>query len=171
MSAPAAVLAASPEATSAEFREAMRQLAGGVSVVTTGRGRQRTGLTATSVTSLSTEPPSLLVCINKTSSALLTLRETKCFAVNILARDQQEIADRFAGRAGIFGAARYHGAEWSHLSTGTPVLDGALANLDCRVENISEWHSHAIVIGRVATIRTMGNESPLVYWCGSYAGL
>jgi flavin reductase (DIM6/NTAB) family NADH-FMN oxidoreductase RutF len=51
------------------------------------------------------------------------------------------------------------------------VLDGALANLDCRVENITEWHSHAIVIGRVAAVRITANESPLVYWCGSYAGI
>jgi flavin reductase (DIM6/NTAB) family NADH-FMN oxidoreductase RutF len=171
MTVRAATLSPLPEATGVEFREAMRQLAGGVSVVTTGRGRLRTGLTATSVTSLSAEPPSLLVCINKASSALLTLRQTNSFAVNILAQDQQEIADRFAGRSGVFGAARYHGAEWSHLATGTPVLDGALANLDCQIENISEWHSHAIVIGRVVAIRTAAGESPLVYWRGGYTGL
>ncbi|MBG1233856.1 flavin reductase family protein [Aestuariivirga litoralis] len=159
------------EATGAEFREAMRQLAGGVSVVTTGRGRLRTGLTATSVTSLSAEPPSLLVCINKSSSALLTLRETKTFAVNILSAGQQDIADRFAGRSGVFGAARYAGADWDSLATGTPVLEGALANLDCRVENISEWNSHAIVIGRVVAIKTPGGNSPLVYWRGNYAGI
>ena len=162
---------AQAEATGLEFREAMRQLAGGVSVVTTGKGRLRTGLTATSVTSLSAEPPSLLVCINKTSSALLTIRESQSFAVNILTRDHQDIADRFAGRAGTFGAARYEGADWEQLATGTPVLGGALANLDCRLENISEWHSHAIVIGRVVSIRTSAASSPLVYWRGAYAGL
>jgi flavin reductase (DIM6/NTAB) family NADH-FMN oxidoreductase RutF len=171
MSASTAISHTPPEVTALEFRDAMRQLAGGVSVVTTGKGRLRTGLTATSVTSLSAEPPSLLVCINKSSSALLTLRDHQAFAVNILAHGQQEIADRFAGRAGTFGAARYHGANWDQLATGTPVLSGALANLDCRLENISEWGSHAIIIGRILAIRTAEGASPLVYWRGNYAGL
>jgi len=160
-----------PEATGLEFREAMRHLAGGVSVVTTGKGRLRTGLTATSVTSLSAEPPTLLVCINKTASALLTLRESMTFAVNILADGHQDVADRFAGRSGVFGAARYEGAHWGQLATGTPILTDALANLDCRVENISEWHTHAIVIGRVVAIKAAGGPSPLVYWRGAYASL
>ena len=159
------------EIASLEFREAMRQLAGGVSVVTSGSGPQRTGLTATSVTSLSTEPPSILVCINKNSSALLAIRQTNRFAVNILARGQQEIADRFAGRLGVFGAARFESADWDQLSTGAPVLEGALANLDCELEQMSDWNSHAIVIGRVVAMRTSGGESPLVYWQGNYGGL
>jgi len=154
--------------TGALFLKAMRQLAGGVSVITTGIGALRTGLTATSVTSLSAEPPSLLVCVNRNSSALLTLRASQMFAINILAADQQEVANRFAGRTGAFGAARYDGAEWRTLATGTPVLEGALASLDCRVENVVEWHTHAIVIGRVEAIAAAGGAAPLVYWDGGY---
>lgn len=160
-----------PEVDASGFREAMRQLAGAVSVVTTGDGPSRTGLTATSVTSLSAEPPSLLVCINRASSVLPVLRETGAFAVNLLAAGQQAIADRFAGRSGASGAARYAGAAWTTLETGVPVLADALAALDCRVEAIMDWHSHAIVIGRVAALSVPGGEAALVYRCGRYGAL
>ncbi|MFN0264057.1 flavin reductase family protein [Tepidamorphus sp. 3E244] len=156
-------------ATFERFCLAMRELAGGVCVVTSGRGDMRTGLTATSVTSLSAEPPSLLVCIHRASSMLEALRETGAFAVNMLAHDQQAIADRFAGRCGRFGAERYDGAQWRELSTGSSILTGALANLDCRVEQITEWHTHAIVVGSVEAIAEPGGNAPLVYWRGGYS--
>ena len=78
---------------------------------------------------------------------------------------------RFAGRGGEKGAARYAGASWSTGRTGAPLLDGALAALDCEVEELIERHSHAIVIGRVREIRLGGEDAALLYWRGDYERL
>jgi flavin reductase (DIM6/NTAB) family NADH-FMN oxidoreductase RutF len=149
-----------------DFRGAMRHLASGVCVITTGEGAERTGLTATSVTSLSLDPPSLLVCINKASSVLPRLRAHGAFGVNLLGARHKMVADRFAG--GAKGAARYIGAEWTTLSTGASLLVDAVAAIDCTIEAITEWHTHAIVIGRVAGLLTNDAQSGLVYCHGRY---
>lgn len=153
------------------FRTALRQLAGGVSVVTTGRDRDRTGLVATSVSALSAEPPTLMFGLNLSSSSFPVLRNHGAFAVNILASNQQPIADRFAGRGGEKGLARYADATWTQGVTGAALLDGALANLDCEVEERIERHSHAIVIGRIREIRIGGENAALLYWRGAYESL
>lgn len=152
----------------ATFRRALRHLAGGVSVITTGRGDERTGLTATSVSSLSAEPPTLMFGLNRSSSSFPILERRRSFGVNILSAVQQEVADRFAGRASEKGLARYADAEWATGITGTPLLAGALAALDCEVEEIIARHSHAIIIGRVREIRLGGEEAALLYWRGAY---
>lgn len=161
----------SGDATAGVFRAAMRHLAGGVSVVTTGRDGERTGLTATSVSSLSADPPSLIVCINRASSVLPVLRDHQAFAVNLLSAGQRDIADRFAGRSGARGADRYAEGDWTTLVTGVPILADALAAIDCRVEAIQEWHTHAVVIGRVAGIHMQGGDQALVYWRGDYVAI
>jgi flavin reductase (DIM6/NTAB) family NADH-FMN oxidoreductase RutF len=150
------------------FRQAMRQLAGGVSIITVGEGADRTGLTATSVTSLSTEPPTLIVCINQASSSWPLLKKYGHFGVNFLGEEHQEIADRFAGRGGVKGAARYDGAEWETLESRAPILRDALAAIDCEVEEMIIRHSHAIVIGRVTAARASEGSNPLIYWRGGY---
>ncbi|HEV7334515.1 MAG TPA: flavin reductase family protein [Bosea sp. (in: a-proteobacteria)] len=155
----------------AAFRAALRHLAGGVSVITTGRGEDRTGLTATSVASLSAEPPTLMFGLNLASSSFPVLARHRSFAVNFLNAAQKQIADRFAGRGGEKGAARYAGASWSTGPSGSPLLDGALAALDCEVEELIERHSHAIVIGRVREIRLGGDDAALLYWRGDYERL
>lgn len=164
-------LDAAPSASPADFRQAMRQLAGAVSVITVGRGDAIAGMTVSSVTSLSAEPPSLLVCINRNSSSWPLFESCGAFAVNVLHAGQQPIADRFTGRGGISGRARFEGAEWSTLVTGVPVLVGALAAVDCTIEEIISRHSHAIVIGRVAAARVADPEAPLTYWQGEYLAL
>jgi flavin reductase (DIM6/NTAB) family NADH-FMN oxidoreductase RutF len=155
----------------ASFRSALRHLAGGVSVITTGHGEDRTGLTATSVSSLSAEPPTLMFGLNLGSSSFPVLARHRSFAVNFLNAAQKQIADRFAGRGGEKGAARYDGAEWSTGATGAPLLDEALAALDCEVEELIERHSHAIVIGRVREVRLGGDDAALLYWRGDYERL
>jgi flavin reductase (DIM6/NTAB) family NADH-FMN oxidoreductase RutF len=163
---------ASPEVGPADrFKSAMRQLAGGVSVVTAGRAGNISGMTVTSVTSLSAEPPSLLVCVNRQSSSWPLIESYGAFAVNILHADQQDIADRFAGRRGVSGAARFDGANWTTLVTGVPVLTDALAAIDCQVEEVIERHSHAIVIGRVVAARVAERTAALAYWQGDYVAL
>lgn len=155
----------------AAFRSALRHLAGGVAVITTGEGDQRTGMTATSLSALSAEPPTLMFGINLTSSTYPILARHGAFGVNFLNATQEQIADRFAGRNGEQGPARYAGADWTSGTSGAQLLVGALASLECQVEEMIERHSHAIVIGRVREIRIGGNNAALVYWRGDYERL
>lgn len=153
------------------FKEAMRHLVGGVSIVTVASGKRRGGLTATSMTSLSADPPSLIVCIKQGSSGIALLRESGRFGVSILGEGHSSIADTFAGRDGRRGAERYHGAEWIETPDAPPVLADALASFDCTVENMIDQFSHTIVIGRVTASRARGGDGALVYWRAAYGRL
>jgi flavin reductase (DIM6/NTAB) family NADH-FMN oxidoreductase RutF len=155
----------------ADFRAAMRQLSGGVSVITTGRGDEISGMTVTSVASLSVDPASLIVCINRQSSSWPLLLQHRAFGVNILSADQQEVAERFTGRDGLKGRDRFAGAQWTTLLSGVPLLIDALAAIDCEVEEVIERHSHGIVIGRVLQTRVSHNISALTYWQGQYVAI
>jgi flavin reductase (DIM6/NTAB) family NADH-FMN oxidoreductase RutF len=154
-----------------DFRDAMRHLAGGVSVITVGRGKDITGMTVTSVSSLSVDPPSLIVSINRASSSWPLLKRHGFFGVNILTADQVDVAERFTGKGGLKGAERFAGAEWIPGASGVPLLAGALAAIDCEVEDIVERHSHAIVIGRVLELRLSSRTAALAYWQGQYVAI
>ena len=150
------------------FKQAMRLLAGGVCIVTVGEGNGRTGLTATSPTSFSADPPSVLFCVHRESSAAPVIAAERRFGLNILSADQRDIAERFAGKGGLKGEARYQGAKWRTLKTGVSLLVGAPAALDCEVEDVIERHSHLIVIGRVVGALAPGRGGALVYHNGAY---
>jgi flavin reductase (DIM6/NTAB) family NADH-FMN oxidoreductase RutF len=149
------------------LREAMRQLAGGVCVITAGVGEERTGLTATSAASLSMAPPTMIVCVNRDASALPIIQLRRHFCINVLASGHREIADRFAGRGGVKGAARYADAKWSRLATGALALDDAVASIDCEVEEFIERHSHVIVLGAVRALQVLPGHA-LIYGQGQY---
>jgi flavin reductase (DIM6/NTAB) family NADH-FMN oxidoreductase RutF len=157
--------------SASDFRGAMRHLTGGVSVITVGRSKDITGMTVTSVASLSVDPPTLIVSINRDSSSWPILKRQGFFGVNILAAHQLEIAERFTGKGGLKGADRFAGAQWSKRVSGVPLLVGALAAIDCEAEDIVERHSHAIVIGRVLDIQTSGHTAALAYWQGRYVAV
>jgi flavin reductase (DIM6/NTAB) family NADH-FMN oxidoreductase RutF len=157
--------------SSTDFRGAMRQLTGGVSVITAGRGRDISGMTVTSVSSLSVDPPALIVSVNRGASSWPLLKRYGFFGVNILTSDQIDIAERFAGKDGLKGAERFAGAEWTTCASGVPLLVGALAAIDCEVEEIVERHSHAIVIGRVLDLQLSTRTAALAYWQGQYVAI
>jgi flavin reductase (DIM6/NTAB) family NADH-FMN oxidoreductase RutF len=159
------------DVSSGDFRGAMRHLAGGVSVITVGQANDITGMTVTSVSSLSVEPPTLIVSINRESSSWPLLKRHGFFGVNILTADQLEVAERFTGKNGLKGAERFAGAQWITRSSGVPLLVGALAAIDCAVEDIIERHSHAIVIGRVLDIQLSSRTAALAYWQGQYVAI
>ena len=154
-----------------DFRGAMRHLAGGVSVITVGRGKDITGMTVTSVSSLSMDPPSLVVSINRASSSWPLLKRHGFFGVNILNADQLDVAERFTGKGGLKGAERFAGAAWTTGASGVPLLVGALAAIDCEAEDIIERHSHAVVIGRVLGLRLSSPTAALAYWQGQYVAV
>ena len=149
----------------------MRQLTGGVSVITAGRGKDISGMTVTSVSSLSVDPPTLIVSINRSASSWPLLKRYGFFGVNILTSDQIDIAERFAGKDGLKGAERFAGAEWTTRASGVPLLVGALAAIDCEVEEIVERHSHAILIGRVLDLQVSTRTAALAYWQGQYVAI
>lgn len=157
--------------SSADFRGAMRHLTGGVSIITAGRGKDITGMTVTSVTSLSVEPPTLLVSINRDASSFPLIKRHGAFGVSILNADQLDIAERFAGKGGLKGADRFAGSQWVTARSGVPLLVGALSVFDCEVEEILERHSHGIVIGRVRDVRNSTRNAALAYWHGQYVAV
>lgn len=159
------------EVSSSDFRNAMRQLTGGVSVITAGRGIDISGMTVTSVSSLSVDPPTLIVSINRSASSWPLLKRYGFFGVNILTSDQTDIAERFTGKGGLKGADRFTGIGWTTRASGVPLLAGALAAIDCEVEEVVERHSHAIVIGRVLDVVTSERTAALAYWQGQYVAI
>jgi flavin reductase (DIM6/NTAB) family NADH-FMN oxidoreductase RutF len=153
----------------ASLKAAMRHLAGGVCVVTAGLGEARTGATVTTAHSLAVDPATMLVSINLSSSTWPAIRRFGHYCVNVLAAEQQGVAERFAGRGGVKGADRYLGAEWTVLETGAGVLVGALASIDCEVEHVVERHSHALVFGAVRAVATSNGGDALLYSHGQYS--
>ena len=159
------------EVTANDFRNAMRQSTGGVSVITAGKGRDISGMTVTSVSSLSVDPPSLIVSLNRESSSWPLVKRYGFFGVNILTSDQVDIAERFTGKGGLKGADRFAGAPWTTRASGVPLLADALAAIDCEVEDVVERHSHAIVIGRVLDVAVSARTAALAYWQGRYVAI
>jgi flavin reductase (DIM6/NTAB) family NADH-FMN oxidoreductase RutF len=157
-------MAVSPEL----FVAGMRLHAAGVTVVTSLHEGRPAGLTATSVCSVSAEPPQLLVCVNRAAEANATIRASGRFCVNVLAADQRALADRFAGRSGQFGAARFSGARWTRLVTGAPVLEGCRAAFDCQLADAVEAGTHTIFVGLVEAVAIRPDLAPLVYHEGEY---
>jgi flavin reductase (DIM6/NTAB) family NADH-FMN oxidoreductase RutF len=155
--------------TQPSLRDAMRRLTGGVCVITAGTDDNRTGLTVTTAHSFSTEPPLMVISVNRSSSSYPVIQQHQHFCVNILGAEHQHVAERFSGFGGIKGAGRYEGENWSELESGALALDGALANVDCIVEELIERHSHGLFIGRVVNVRISTlPQSQLIYKNGKY---
>ena len=150
----------------AKFRAALRNWASGVALVTASEGSVRVGLTVSAFASLSLNPPLVLVCIDRHSTSLPTLERAGCFAVNILGADQAKLAQHFATKA---IADKFITASWGRASTGAPVLDAALAWLDCKLNTIYAGGDHLIIVGGVVATRVNSAAgTPLLYAQGRY---
>lgn len=152
------------------FRAGMRRLAGGVTIITSldAEGR-RCGITATAVCSLSTEPPSLIACVNRSTSIAAVVEQRGVFAVNVLAEDQRGVAETFAGRTGHAREDRFAVGEWIDDGTGAPVLADASVSFDCKLAEIHEFGTHMILIGQVVSTRCADGETPpLIYGDGAF---
>jgi len=151
-----------------DYRAIMRNQAGAVTIIAVGGAGNRTGLTATAVCSLTDSPPTLLACVNRSASAHAPIQAMRSFSINLLARDQNELAMCFSGRAGLEGEARFSAEEWMTLATGAPVLKNALASLDCELMDEHGFDTHSVFIGRVRDGRWRENVEPLLYFQGSF---
>ncbi len=149
------------------FKKGMRQLAGGVTLVTTLWNGERGGLTATAVCSVSAEPPQLLACVNKAASAHDLIIASGIFCVNLLASNHVKLAWRFSGQDSIEGDARFKDGTWRKLVTGAPVLTDALASFDCKTVRHIEASSHTIFIGAIVDVAVSGGR-PLIHADGGF---
>ena len=156
--------------SAADLRHAMGHFATGVTVVTSvGPDAGPVGTTANAVTSLSLDPPLVLVCFDRASLTLRAVLAHGAFAVNVLAAPQRHLSSNFARR----GLA----AVWDEIGqrrgpTGSPRLAGVLAAVECTVEHCMPGGDHEIVVGRVREVETRDDEAaPLLFWRGGYASL
>lgn len=153
------------------FKRGMSLMAGAVTIVTAGRGDGARGLTATAVSSVSVAPPTLLVCVNKAGEAGNAIASAATFCVNILSHENRAIADRFAGRDGLVGQQKFAGARWSEMESGSPALDDALVNIDCRVVDSVGAYTHTVFFGVVLAVRIGKVRQPLVHFDRAYRSL
>ena len=151
-----------------EFRSALARWGSGVAIVTAAAGDRIHGMTVSAFSSVSLDPPLVLVCADKTSNTLGVIHEGGVFAVNILAAGQRELSNKFASKTDEH--LRFEGVAWRPGRTGAPILEGALAALDCRVEAAHDAGDHVIYVGRVEAVEVTHGE-PLVYFGGAYRGL
>ena len=154
------------------FKQAMRHCAGAVALVSVGREiGQRTGLTVTAVCSVSDDPPSLLVCVNRNASAHPRIREEGGFVVNFLGEKHGALALTFSGQDGTAGDARFGFGDWIARSVGAPVLADAVVAFDCELANEFETKTHSIFIGIVRDVFMRAESGSLVYAHGGFHGL
>jgi flavin reductase (DIM6/NTAB) family NADH-FMN oxidoreductase RutF len=145
------------------FKQAMRQWASGVTIVTTQWNGENFGLTASSFTSVSLEPPLVSVCLARTLYTHDLLQQSQLFAVSILATDQVEIGQRFAGLIPEI-EDRFEGLRYQVAVTGCPIIPGCLAWVDCRVHSSLEAGDHTIFVGEVLEAEVRPGGGPLLYY-------
>jgi|SRR5215813_7940761 len=150
-----------------EFRAALSRFVSGVTVVTTMSDDNRpAGITVSAFSSVSLEPPLILACIDKRASLHNHLIEGKHFAVNILADHQQAISRLFASK----DENRFQGARYRCGTNGAPLLDDALAYIECRVVRAYPGGDHTIIVGEVEST-SVAEHKPLAYFRGNYGRL
>ena len=152
----------------AAFRDAMSRLGAAVHVVTSAGPGGKTGFTATAVCSVSDQPATLLVCLNRRSNSAPLLSQNGVFCVNTLGAGESNIADIFAGRSGVHLEERFTVGEWITLKTGSPVLASAVVAFDCRTIEIKAVASHNVIFGAVEAVRLGPGGPALVYHDRAY---
>ncbi len=153
-----------------QLRAAMRAWTAGVTVVTVAHEGEQHGMTVDSFTSVSLDPPLIIISLQGTSRTRELVERAQAFGVTILSHDQREIADRFAGRTPE-SKNRMAGLETETLVTGAPLLKGGLAWFDCRVKQNIKVGSNMMFVAEVIAVRGNGDGQPLVYHNRLYHGL
>ncbi len=149
-----------------EFREAMSHLAAAVNVVTTDGPGGRAGFTASAVCSVTDEPPTLLVCINRNASAYLAFADNSTLCVNVLSADHQDVSNAFGGKTPM--AERFAHAEWTTRETGAPVLADALAHFECRISQRVRVGTHEVMFCEIVSMATCDESQCLLYFDRRY---
>ncbi len=150
------------------LRKVLGRFVTGVTIVTTMSDDQKPhGLTINSFTSVSLEPPLVLICIAKDAGTLPHFLGNEHFAINLLAHDQTKISQKFA----THNIDRFAGIDWQRGEFGAPLIDGALAYIECQRHETHEAGDHYIILGKVEKANFYDDKDPLLYYCGQYQGL
>ena len=151
------------------LRDTFGYFATGITVITTvDAAGELYGMTANSFTSLSLNPPLCLFCLDYKAQSFEAFHKGKYFAVNVLAEDQEDLSTNFA-RSNTY---KWRGVKYEIWKTGTPILSGCIANLECDIEAIHEGCDHVIGIGRITNMTFQdGDCRPLLYYKGRYNAL
>jgi flavin reductase (DIM6/NTAB) family NADH-FMN oxidoreductase RutF len=170
--APAQAEAAAAETfTGKEFRQALGSFATGVTVVTTRGAEHDYGMTANAFSSVSLDPPLILVCVISQSEGREILEENGVFAVNILSADQEPLSNFFASRDRPRGRDAFSKVAYRTEASGSPILEGAAAYMDCRLHETHEAGDHIIFIGEVLALGVDAEAKPLLFHGGGYRQL
>ena len=147
-----------------EIRNVLGHFATGVTVITTKDTTGKPfGLTVNSFTSLSLTPPLVIVCVDKTVDCYSCFDESKVFAVNVLNEDQEELSRRFATK----GIEKFEGIQWRMGENGSPLLDGVIGAIECKVTHSYEGGDHTIFLGEILSATAKGDR-PLLFFKGKY---
>jgi flavin reductase len=153
----------------AAFKEGMARVPGAVQIVTTDGPAGRAGLTATAVCSVTADPPTLLVCVNETSSVGQAFMANEAVSINTVGPDLAELAMLFGGKTPV--DERFGAADWAPGKTGAPRLIGAVASFDCRVVDGHTVGSHRVLICEVADVAVGEATEVCVYHDRAFKGL
>ena len=150
--------------SSGDLRSAMGHFATGVAVVTALVRDRPEGITVNALASVSLDPPLVMVALERARFIVRTIDASHRYAVNVLAEDQQGLSDCFAGADVTPGRDAFCGAAWHPGATGLPLLDGAVASLECEVVDVVSVGDHQLYVGRAdAVVEGDRNEAPLLY--------
>jgi flavin reductase (DIM6/NTAB) family NADH-FMN oxidoreductase RutF len=150
--------------SSETFKAAMRRFATGVAIVTTAYDGRIHGFTVNAFASVTADPPTVLICVNRQATAHPLISSSQCFCVNILALEQRALAERFAGGE---PTSRFEGVEYRIGQSGSPILAGTLAHVDCRLSEELTSGTHTIFLGSVAEAGERAG-APLGYFDRQY---
>ena len=148
------------------LRTGLRGLAKAVTVISCHHGSTRYAMTATAVNELSMDPPSMLICVNKSASLYAPLADGAHFCINVLQASQADISALCSGKAR--GEARFSVGSWSDSALGPPYLQEAQASFVCRNVSKLEFGTHVIFVGQVEQVYMRAQNDPLVYMDGRY---
>jgi flavin reductase (DIM6/NTAB) family NADH-FMN oxidoreductase RutF len=149
------------------FRDTCGRFTTGVCVITSFGPNGPSGMTANAVTSLSLQPPLMVVCFDRSARTLGAVEHSRMFGVNVLAHDQEELAATFASKDAE--DVKFQGTRWSDLS-GVPALEGCIGLIACRLTELLPGGDHLIGVGEVVELRASEGD-PLVYFRGDYWSL
>jgi flavin reductase (DIM6/NTAB) family NADH-FMN oxidoreductase RutF len=158
--------------SSERFRQALGHWASGVAIVTSRAGDRVHGMTVSAFSSVSLDPPLVLVCAEKTSETYAVIAEAGFFAVNILSSEQRDLSNRFASKKDEH--RRFVGLETREAVTGAPLLHGCLAHLDCQVVATHDAGDHVIYVGSVEAAEQAEEDAarePLLHFQSAYRAL
>jgi flavin reductase (DIM6/NTAB) family NADH-FMN oxidoreductase RutF len=143
----------------------------GATIVTANSVKGPSGLLALSTTHVTADPPTMLVSIDNTTSALETVKESNHFAINILPIGTEDLANTFSGKGKLKGSDRFNPKLWTIMTTGAPTYNNAVIVMDCELEDVIQRNNTSIVIGRVVDLLINQDNAPLIFYKGKFTSL